>query len=150
LPCLLLLGGSFLQGGEDVLVQVHPGSVVVSARGGGVDADQGKVHLAPLRGFRDHALQQSFEDTGVTPLPEAVGNGRPGAELLRHLPPLAACAEPPDHTFELLSQPLGVRTVLADRQVRLDELPLAVSQLHPRHASRFTSSGPAAKENPAD
>jgi hypothetical protein len=81
---------------------VHPGSVVVSARGGGVDADQGQIDLAPLRGFRDQALQQGLEDAGVTPLPEAVVDSRPDAELLRHLPPLSAGLEPPDHTLELL------------------------------------------------
>lgn len=57
------------------------------------------------------------------------------------LPPLPARLEPPDHALELLSQPLGVRAVLADRQVRIDELPFAVGQLHSRHARR--SSIPA-------
>jgi hypothetical protein len=107
-PGLLRLAGNLLQGGEDVLAQVHPGSVVVSACGGGVNADQGQVHLTPLRGFRDQALQQGLEDAGVTPLPESVVDGRPGAELLRHLPPLPAGPEPPDHALELLPQPLGV------------------------------------------
>ncbi|MEV0974208.1 hypothetical protein [Microtetraspora glauca] len=49
---------ALLKGSEDVLAQVHPSRVVVSARGGGVDADQGQVHLTPLRRFRDQALQQ--------------------------------------------------------------------------------------------
>ena len=61
---------------------------VVGSGGGGVDAEQGQVHLTPLRGFRDQALQQGLEDADVTPLPEAVVDGRPGAELRRHLPPL--------------------------------------------------------------
>lgn len=135
---LLLLGGSLLQRGEDVLVQVHPGCVVVSARGGGGDAHQGQVHLTPLRRFRDQALQQGLEDTGVTPLPEAVVDSRPGTELLRHLPPLPARLGAPDHPLELLPQPLGIRAVLADRQIRLDELPFRTRRLPSRHARRST------------
>lgn len=129
------LGGCFLQGGDDVLVKVHPGRVVVDPGGGGVDADQGQVHLTPLRGFRDQAaLQQGLEDPGVPPLPEAVVDGRPGAEIRRHLPPLPARLEPPDHALELLPQSLGVRAVLADRQVRLDELPCGIGQLYARRS----------------
>lgn len=101
-------------GGEDALVQVHPGGVVAGPRGCGVDTDQGQVHLAPLRGLRDQPLQQGLEDSRVTPLAEAVVDGRPGTELSRHLPPLPARLELPDHALELLPQPLGVRTVLAD------------------------------------
>ena len=72
---------AFSRAVEDVLVEVHPGGVVVGPGGGGVHADQGQVHLAPLRGLRDQALQQGLEDAGVAPLPEAVVDGRPGAEL---------------------------------------------------------------------
>jgi hypothetical protein len=147
-PGLLRLAGNLLQGGEDVLAQVHPGSAVVSACGGGVDADQGQVHLTPLRGFRDQALQQGLEDAGVTPLTEAVVDGRPGAELLRHLPPLPAGPEPPDHALDLLPQPLGVRAVPADGQVRPDELPFEIRQLHSRHARRSTGPGPAVRAIP--
>lgn len=63
---------ALLQGGDHVLVEVQPGCVVVGSGGGGVDADQGEVHLTPLRGFRDQAFQQGPEDAGVTPLPEVV------------------------------------------------------------------------------
>ncbi|MFJ6565272.1 hypothetical protein ACIQMV_36615 [Streptomyces sp. NPDC091412] len=80
---------------EDTLAQVHPGSIVMSARGGGVDADQRQVHLTPLRGFCGQALQQDLEDGGLTPLPHAVVDGRRGTELLRHRPPLPAGPEPP-------------------------------------------------------
>jgi len=44
-----------------------------------------------LRGFRDQALQQGTEDAGVTPLPEAVVDGRPGAGSIgisRRCPPV--------------------------------------------------------------
>jgi hypothetical protein len=116
------------------LAQVHSGGVVVSARGGGVDTDQGQVHLASLRCFRDQALQQGLENALVTPLPEAVVHSGPGAELLRYLPPLPAGLEPPDHALELPPQPLGIRAVLADLHVPPDELPFLVSQLHSRHA----------------
>ncbi len=77
------LGSSLLQRGEDVLVQVHPGCVVVSARGGGVDADQDQIDLTPLRGFRDQTLQQGLEDTGVTPLPEASGGDEVAVDQAR-------------------------------------------------------------------
>ena len=90
---------------------------MVSARGGGADTDQVQVHLTPLRGLCDQSVQQGFEDACVTPLPEAVVDGRPGAELGRHLPPLPARLEPPDHALELLSQLLGVRAIFADRPV---------------------------------
>ncbi|MGQ4486775.1 TetR-like C-terminal domain-containing protein [Streptomyces sp. SAS_281] len=36
----------------------------MGACGGGVDADQGQVHLAPLRRLRDQVLQQGFEHSG--------------------------------------------------------------------------------------
>ncbi len=73
--------------------QVHPGGVLVSARGGGVDADQGQVHLAPPHGLRDQALQQGLEDAGpasrhcrkqletVDQAPNSVG-------ISRHSPPV--------------------------------------------------------------
>lgn len=93
--------------------------------------------FAPLRGFRDQALQEGFEDTGVPPLPEAVADRPPGTELLRHLPPLPADPEAPDHALELLPQPLGVRAVPTDRQVRLDEPPLRVRKLHSRHKTIY-------------
>ncbi len=80
----------------------------------------------------------------------AVVGGRPGAELRRHLPPLPARPEPPDHTLELLPQPLGVRAVLTDRQVRLDELPLRIRELSSRHPRTSIGLGPAAKANLAD
>jgi hypothetical protein len=108
--------------------------------GGGVDTDQRQVPLTPLRGFRNQALQQGLEHAGVAPLPETIGHRRPGTEFLRHLPPLPAGPEPPDHALELLAQPLGVRAILADRQVRLDELPLHIGQLRTRHARRSTGS----------
>src|SRR3954451_23656169 len=84
------------------------------------------------------------------PCPEAVVHSGPGADLLRHLPPLPTGLEPPDHTLELLPEPLGVRAVLTDRQVRPDELPLRVRQLHTRHARRSTGPDPAARANPTD
>lgn len=65
-------------------------------------------------------------------------SGRPGAELPRHLPPLPAGLEPPDHALELLPQLLGVRAVPACRQVRIDELPILIRQLRLRHARRST------------
>lgn len=40
--------------------------------------------------------------------------------------PLPAGLEPPDHALELLPQALGVRAVLADRQVRPNDLPFLV------------------------
>lgn len=92
-----------------------PGGIAVGTCGGGVDADQGQVHLTPLRRLRDHTLQQGLEPAGVTPLPEAIGERRPGPELPWHLPPLPAGLEPPDHILELLPQSLGIRAVLTDR-----------------------------------
>lgn len=52
--------------------------------------------------------------------------------------------------LELLPQSLGVRALLADRQVRLDELPLRISHLNSRHARRSTGPGRATKAHPAD
>ncbi len=77
-------------------------------------------------------------------------DGRPCTELCRHRPPLAARPEPPDHALKLLPQPLAVRAGLADRQVRLDELPLRVGQLHSPHVRRPTRPDRATKTHPAD
>ncbi|ABW12782.1 hypothetical protein Franean1_3380 [Parafrankia sp. EAN1pec] len=67
----------------------------------------------------------------------AGGDASPGLQLV-------------DRALELPPQPLGVRAEPADRQVGLDELPLLVRQLHPRHAGRSTGSGPATRANPTD
>ena len=62
-----------LLGASNCTRQVHPGSVVVSARGGGVDTDQGQVHLTPLRGFRDQIhIRLSCEETRDTLADEGV------------------------------------------------------------------------------
>lgn len=53
-------------------------------------------------------------------------------------PAMSAGLEPPDHALEPLPQLLGIRAVLADRQVRPDGLPLRVRQLHSRHGRRTT------------
>jgi hypothetical protein len=75
---------------------------------------QGHVDLVPVSGFGDRLFQQGLEDAGVPPPHEAVVDRMPGAEPFRHPPPLAACAEPPDHPLELLTQPLGARAESAD------------------------------------
>lgn len=75
LPGLLRLLGGLLQVGEHVGVEAHPGGVVEGPDRGGVHADQLQVHLTPLRGLRDRALQQGLEDPGVPPLLEADGEG---------------------------------------------------------------------------
>lgn len=46
-------------------------------------------------------------------------DGLPGPVLERHVPPLAAGAEPPDDSLELLPQPLRVRAEPAYRQEQL-------------------------------
>lgn len=69
---------------------------------------------------------------------------RPSTELTRDLPPLTAGAKPPDHTLELLAQPVGVGPEPPDRQKRFDQLPLVIAEFascHPgfvpvRRASR--------------
>jgi hypothetical protein len=140
LPGLLLLGGGFLQSLHDVLADEHPGGVVMGADGGGVHADQGQVRPAAAGGLSDQALQQGGEDTGIPPAPEAPIDGRPRPELVRHLTPLCAGPEPPDHPLELIPQPLGVRAVLTYRQERLDQFPLFVGELPARHDHLPTAS----------
>jgi hypothetical protein len=133
LPGLFLLGGGLLQSVHDLLVDAYPGGVVMAAGGGGVDADQGQVCLPLAGGFGGQTLQKRAEDTGVPPDPEASVDGGPGPEFARHLTPLGTGPEPPDHPPELVPQPLGVRTVLAGRQIRLDQLPLLMGELPARH-----------------
>src|SRR5262249_32845934 len=66
-----------------------------------------------------------------------------------HLAPLGAGPEPSDRPLELLPQPLGIRTVLAYRQVRLNELPLLVGELPTCHTQRPTRSCPRTGPEPA-
>lgn len=121
LPGPLLLGGGFLKGVHDLLADAHPGgswwarAVVEST----LTRDKS---VCPWRAASAITPSSSTgEDAGVPPHPKAAVDRRPQAELAWHLPPLAAGAEPPDHPFELLPQPLGVRPVLAYRQERLDQ-----------------------------
>jgi hypothetical protein len=58
----------------------------------------------------------------------------------RHLTPLRACPEPPDHPLKLIPQPLGVRAVPSYRQERLDQLPLFVGELPARRDRLPTGS----------
>ena len=72
---------------------MHPGGVLVSAHGGGVDADQGQVHLAPPHGLRDQALQQGLEDAGPASRHcrkqlEAVAQAPNSVGISRHCPPV--------------------------------------------------------------
>lgn len=64
--------------------------------------------------------------------------------------PLPARLEPSDHALELLPQSLGVRAVLADRQVPLDQLPIRVGQLQSRHVGSSIGPDRATKAHPAN
>lgn len=85
----------------------------------GVHADQRHIRLAAPSGLGHHPLHQCGEHADVTPLREAAVDRLPGPELLWHLSPLAASAEPPDDALELLPQALWERAVPHYRQKRL-------------------------------
>jgi hypothetical protein len=118
------------------------------------------LHPSSRSPWRAPGKQQCCAGKAVPGLPRvltrqaAVASGSVSGLGLRrrddaHLPPLPARPEPPHHPLELLPQPLGVRAVFADRQVRPDELPFLVIQLHSRHATRPTGPGPATRAKPA-
>lgn len=133
----------FFEGGEGLLTQRHAGGVVVGAGDRGVHADQGQVRLPAPGRLGDHPVQHGLEDALVTPLEEAVIDGLPGPEFRRDVPPGAAGPEPEDHRFELLPQPLRVRSESAYRQERLDQLPVIISEFCTRHGMGLPDPQPA-------
>lgn len=104
----------------------------MSARDRGIHADQVEIDLLAGRRLGDHPLHQRPEGPGRCPALERAVDGRPGAVLLRNVPPGAPGPEPPHHGVELPPQ-VRDRATLAHRQERLDQLPLGIREITTRH-----------------
>ncbi len=149
LPGRLLLLHGFFQGLHQVPADPHPRGIVVGTDRFGVHADQRQVRPAHPGALGDQAFQQGREHTGVPPHAEAPVNDGPRTEPGRYLPPLPTGTKPPDHTLELLPQPLRTRPVPTDRQIRLDELPLGMNEFPTHHNPRPTGPHPSNRPEPA-
>ena len=107
---------------------------------GRVHTDQGQVHPTPFRGLRDQALQQGFEDTGVTPLPETVVHGRHAPNrsgVSRHCAPVRNFQITPSNCYRSRSDTDRTHPTPTPAPARLPDLP------HPRRCIYLLQTAPS-------